>query len=169
LIYPDALPSIGNSLRGSLGVPISLVIQRPGGGTLTTIRELRNTGQFTMPLVGYRNIINGSLSRSVNQKSDVPRAIDERVEFSRRSPQAAVMIGWFPLEKRKGVPSIRIYDMDNRMLSEIKMKKAISLSPNKSFYSIWDIQFANLSPGIYRIDVLLDSDAVWRRFFRIVE
>ena len=36
-------------------------------------------------------------------------------------------------------------------------------------YSLWDLTLAGLQRGIYRIDVLLDGDFVWRSFFRMVE
>ena len=99
---------------------------------------------------------------------------DEKGMISRRSEggrdvQAVAMLGWYPKEKRKGVPALRLYDLDNHLINEIKAKKAISLSPNKIAYSIWQFQLSNLAPGIYRIDVLLDTDAVWRTFFRINE
>jgi hypothetical protein len=32
-----------------------------------------------------------------------------------------------------------------------------------------EAQLPTLPPGIYRVDVLLDADTVWRTFFRMVE
>ena len=43
------------------------------------------------------------------------------------------------------------------------------MTPNKISYSLWDLNLAGLPNGIYRIDVLLDGDYVWRTFFRVVD
>ncbi|HKY30830.1 MAG TPA: hypothetical protein VJM12_23120 [Pyrinomonadaceae bacterium] len=48
-------------------------------------------------------------------------------------------------------------------------KKKITVTPSKLLYSTWDLDFAALSPGIYRLDVLMEQDIVWRMFFRMVE
>ena len=162
-------PTLGNNLRGALAVPIMLISGRTAGHPPTTLRELATSGQFAAPLVGFRNIMRATLSRGVSRKGDVAEAVDERSEFSRRDAQAAVVIGWYPKEKLKGLPALRIYDLDNHLLSEDKAKKAISVNPGKLSYSIWQVALASLPPGTYRIDVLLDADATWRTFFRIAE
>jgi S1-C subfamily serine protease len=162
-------PTLGDNLRGALAVPITLITQRPSGGAPTTLHELASSGQFEPPLVGFRNIMRATLARSVERKGDVAEGIDERLEYSRRDPQAVVLIGWYPKEKLKGLPSLRIYDLDNHLLSEDKAKKPINLSPGKLSYSIWQLALTGLPPGTYRIDVLLDTDAHWRAFFRIAE
>lgn len=82
---------------------------------------------------------------------------------------AVLLITWLPKEKRKGQPALRIYDIDNQLVNETVNKKKITVNPNKLSYSLWEMKFATLKPGIYRIDVLLDSDIVWRTFFRMVE
>ena len=63
---------------------------------------------------------------------------------------------------------MRIYDLDNKLIVEALNKKKITVDPNKLSYSLWELNLAPLSPGIYRIDVLLDGDFVYRTFFRIV-
>lgn len=80
-----------------------------------------------------------------------------------------LLLTWLPTEKRKGYPSLRVYDLDNRLISETLNKKKITVTPNKLSYSLWDLNLAPLQPGIYRVDVLLDGDSVWRTFFRMVE
>jgi S1-C subfamily serine protease len=160
--------TLGNNLRGSLAVPIALTPLTAGPGS-TPLRELASSGQFEPPLSGSRNIMRATLSRGVNRKGDVAEGIDERSEFTRSDQQAVVVIGWYPKEKLKGLPALRIYDLDNRLLSEDKAKKPLNLNANKLAYSIWQLPLAQLSPGTYRIDVLLDVDATWRTFFRIAE
>jgi hypothetical protein len=159
--------SLGVASRGTLAVPINLVSDNSGGST--TIEGLFKAGQFIPALVSSQSVLNGVLARDVNTKADPPRTIEEKIEFSRANPKGVVFITWLPTEKRKGYPSLRVYDLDNKMIGEYLNKKKITVTPNKLSYSLWDLSLAGLQPGIYRVDVLLDGDFVWRTFFRVIE
>jgi len=159
--------SLGVASRGTLAVPMQLVSD--ASDTATTIDGLAKSGQFIPALVSSQSVLNGVLARAVNTKIDPPRTLDERTEISRASSQCVVFITWLPTEKRKGYPSLRIYDLDNHLLSEYLNKKKITVTPNKLSYSLWDLKLAGLPNGIYRIDALLDGDFVWRTFFRMVD
>lgn len=159
--------SLGVASRGTLAVPINLV--NDAASNATTIDGLLKDGQFMPPLVNTQSVLSGVLSRSVNKKTDPPQPIEERIEFSRGNAQGVLLLTWLPKEKRKGYPSLRVYDLNNQLISETLNKKKITVNPNKLSYSLWDLNLAPLKPGIYRIDVLLDGDFVWRTFFRMVE
>jgi S1-C subfamily serine protease len=159
--------SLGIASRGTLAVPISLVDE--SSSSSTTIDGLLKEGQFMPALVSTQSVLNGTLARAVNKKSDPPQPIDEKIEFSRANSQGVLLLTWLPKEKRKGQPSLRLYDLDNRLISETLNKKKITVTPNKLSYSLWDLNLAALPSGIYRFDVLLDGDFVWRTFFRMVE
>jgi len=159
--------SLGVPSRGTFAVPIDLVNDTTA--TATTIDGLLRDGQFIPALVSSQSVLNGALARAVNTKIDPPRTIEEKIEISHSSPQCVVFITWLPTEKRKGYPSLRIYDLDNHKISEYLNKKKITVTPNKLSYSLWDLSLGTLPTGIYRIDVLLDGDFVWRTFFRMVD
>ena len=105
----------------------------------------------------------------MNRKADPPRVIEERYEFARGDQQLIVFVTWLPEEKRKGVPALHVFDLDNRLIFENAGKKKITVNTNKLSYTAWEVDVATIRPGIYRVDVLLDSDTVWRTFFRVVE
>ena len=159
--------SLGVASRGTFAVPIALV--NDSGSTATTVDGLLRDGQFMPPLVSTQSVLSGVLARSVNKKTNPPQPVEERLEFSRANAQGVLFITWLPTEKRKGYPSLRVYDLDNRLISETLNKKKITVTPQKLSYSLWDLNLAPLQPGIYRVDVLLDGDFVWRTFFRMVE
>lgn len=163
-----AARSLTGNLRGTLVVPINLM-DSPGSSSQMTIAQLARSGHFTPPLAGNEDVLSGTLSRDLNRKIDPPQAIQERSEFSRQDARAMLLITWLPRQKRKGRPSLRLYDLDNRMLSESVGKKKISVNPQRLSYTVWEMKMADLKPGVYRIDVLLDQDTVWRTFFRMVE
>jgi S1-C subfamily serine protease len=159
--------SLGMTSRGTLAVPITLV--NDSTTAATTIDGLLKDGQFMPALVSTQSVLSGVLARSVNKKTEPPQPIDEKIEFSRSNPQGVLFLTWLPREKRKGYPSLRLYDLDNKLVGEMLNKKKITVVPNKLSYSLWELNLAPLSPGIYRIDVLLDGDFVYRTFFRMVE
>ncbi|MGH9928681.1 MAG: hypothetical protein ACREA9_05555 [Pyrinomonadaceae bacterium] len=161
--------SLGGTSRGTLAVPLSLLNQAISGGSPTTIGHLAESGQFMPPLIGNENVLSGTLSRNLNRKTDPPQTIEERTEFSRQDARAMVLVTWLPREKRKGIPSLKLYDLDNRLLSESPGKKKISVNPQKLSYSAWEVPLGDLAAGIYRLDVSLNTDTVWRTFFRVVD
>jgi hypothetical protein len=161
--------SLAGTSRGTLAVPISLVSQAITNSSPTTIENLANTGQFMPPLAGNDDVLSGTLSRKVNRKTDPPQPIETRSEFSRQDTRAMLLITWLPREKRKGIPTLRLFDLDNRLLSESPGKKKISVSPQRLSYTGWEVPLENLPSGIYRLDVSLSTDTVWRTFFRVVD
>jgi S1-C subfamily serine protease len=159
--------ALGITSRGTLAVPINLVDESTGSST--TIEDLGRGGQFMPAMVSTQSVLNGTLARALNPKANPPQPIDEKIEFSRADNKGVLFLTWLPREKRKGRPSLQLYDLDNRLISEHVNKKKITVSPNKLSYSLWDLNLASLPAGIYRFDVLLEGDIVWRTFFRMVE
>ncbi|MGH9904851.1 MAG: S1 family peptidase, partial [Pyrinomonadaceae bacterium] len=159
--------AIGATSRGALAVPMNLIDE--SSTSVTTIEGLASSGQFTPALVSTPSVLSGTLARTVNRKTNPPQPIDEKIEFSKADSKGVLFLTWLPKEKRKGRPSLRLYDLDNRLISENQNKKKITVSPNQLKYSLWDLNFGDLPAGIYRFDVLLDGDIVWRTFFRMVE
>jgi len=153
--------------RGTHAVPIDLIDQPSGAAT--TIAGLAGAGQFMPALVSSQSILHGTLAGRVNTKVNPPLTIDDKTEFSRADNKGVLFLTWLPREKRKGRPSLRMYDLDNRLISELQNKKKITVSPNQIKYSLWDLDFAALPAGIYRFDVLMEGDIVWRTFFRMVD
>jgi len=159
--------ALGGQSRGSIAVPINLVDDSAATGT--TIEGLASSGQFMPALVSSQSVLSGVMARTVNRKTDPPQPVDEKSEFSRTDSQGVLLLTWLPTEKRKGRPALRLYDLDNSLLSETQNKKKITVTPQRLSYSMWELNFANLPAGIYRFDVSLENDIVWRTFFRMVD
>jgi trypsin-like peptidase len=166
-IYGSRNATLGAVSRGGLAIPISLVNE--SSGSPTTIGQLAATGKFMPTLAAAQTILSGALSRGLNRKADPPRVVEERYEFTRADQQVVVFITWLPEVKRKGVPALHVFDLDNRLIFENAGKKKITVNTNKLSYSGWEMDVSTLPPGIYRVDVLLDADTVWRTFFRVIE
>lgn len=163
--------SVGSELRlltGIKAVLINLVSLPPANATSVSLEELARRGLFVLPLARSQNILYGTMARQWLTKGSYPQPVDEKFEFSRGDGEAAVLLTWSPKEKIKGLLSLGLYDLDNRLLSESKPKK-IDLQPGRGDFSAWKFPISSLSPGIYRLDVALDGAPIWRAFFQIRE
>jgi hypothetical protein len=159
--------ALSGPTRGALAVPMSLVNE--SSATPTTINGLADAGEFIPALAASQSALSGALTRSVNWKATPPQTIGEKSEFSHADNQGILLMTWMPDEKRKGIPVLRMYDLDNRLLSETPTKKKITVNPNRLSYTSWQLTLASLPPGIYRLDVSFAGEIVWRPFFRMVE
>jgi hypothetical protein len=54
------------------------------------------------------------------------------------------------------------------MISTSKPQE-ISLAPGKYASTNWDLPVGLMSPGIYRIDLLINDKTSWREFIRVTE
>jgi trypsin-like peptidase len=166
--YARNLALAGSAYRGAMVTPISMVRFPPPDAHNTSLDELAGNGQFLPPLEGADEIIFGTMSRALQKSQGLPRAVDEKFEYSLRDPQAVVLLDWVPQKKRKGLTTVRIYDLDNRLVAESKPVK-VNLSPNQAAYWNATLSLTGLSPAIYRLDVTFDGKPVWRTFFQVVE
>jgi hypothetical protein len=93
--------------------------------------------------------------------------LEETSEFRSTEGSLAVYLTWQPKEKIKAAAMIRIYDLSGKVLMESKPSK-VDLKPGKDpSYSWWQASISTLKPAVYRVDVLLDSNPVWRAFFKV--
>ena len=77
-------------------------------------------------------------------------------------------MNWNENQSFKGTAAMAVYDADNRALGQSKPLK-VSLHSGSLSASTWEIPLSSLSPGIYRVDVSLGDEIVWRKFFRMTD
>jgi hypothetical protein len=78
---------------------------------------------------------------------------------------------WAAQTRRTGLLSLRVYDLDNRLLYKSAEKQALKLNlkPGDNSTSTWEFSVASLMPAVYRLETWLDDAPVWRAFFRVTE
>jgi hypothetical protein len=59
-----------------------------------------------------------------------------------------------------------LYDADNHAVVQSKPLK-LTLNPSALTTTNWQLNVAALQPGVYRVDVSLQDELVWRGFFRV--
>ena len=149
-----------------LVVPIDLVSMTPP--QRVTLADLAKGGQFTAPLTQSDEIMSGVLCKHVDRKTPYGRALDETNEFRRTDTEMYALIVWAPKASRKARALYQVYDLENHKKIESAPGK-LDLELERIRSLDWKIPLATLSPGIYRLDILLDGEPAWRNFFRIAE
>jgi len=154
-----------NANPGLVAVPIKTYSKPPSGPT--NFAQLETNGTFTAPIVRFENIQYGVLAKRVETKLG-PRPMDEGYEFRPADP-FIVFLEWRPKEKIKSTATLKILDPGGQVLIEGKPTKLdVKPGPTNS-YTWWKADITKLRPGIYRVDVVVDSNAIWRAFFRVRE
>jgi hypothetical protein len=95
-------------------------------------------------------------------------AKDYRQVFRKTEGKASLYVTWDSQTKQKVESQIRLYDLDNKLLTDSKPRQ-LTVNPGKFMSTVWDIPVGMMQPGMYRADLLVDGAVIWRNFFRVVE
>jgi hypothetical protein len=153
----------------ALAVPLSLLPTDAGDKQPMTLSEIEAKGEFLPPVIKNRAVGTASLSSYISKDPDSAMAArDYKEVFSRKDQKGSIYINWMPAKRQKIVCEIRLFNLDNKMMVSSKPKE-LSLSPDKFMATTWEIPVGSLTAGIYRIDLAMDSQVVWREFFRVTD
>lgn len=89
-------------------------------------------------------------------------------QFSHKDQKIWVYVNWNENMPFKGTATMAVYDADNRAIAQSNPLK-VSLRSGSISSSTWEIPLAPLRSGIFRVDVSLGDEIVWRRFFRLTD
>jgi hypothetical protein len=152
-----------------LAVPQSLLPDLPLSAAPTSLAELASRGEFAPLVIKSNSIQYLTVTNSVAKDTGgIPFPRNSKQIFSRRDNKAAVYVNWQASAKEKVDYTLRLFTADNKMISASKPQE-ISLAPGKYASTNWDLPVGSLSPGIYRIDLLLNDKTSWREFIRVTE
>jgi hypothetical protein len=158
-----ASASQGGRIRGFPSLPEE-------GSASRTLEDLDRAGEFVRPLAHTPHFVYGILGADVERRgaARIPMAVDQRFRFSRREKSCVVLATWTPARKQDATVAFQLFDEDNRAIGASDATKA-KLRPGESFVQYWTIPLLKLVPGIYRVDVTLGPEPVWRTYFRVTE
>jgi hypothetical protein len=168
--YPGNLVVRGlvSRIAEELALPITLLrVPRPSASA-TSFTDMAKTSQFLESLARNENLFTGTMGRSVKYTNQQLLVNDEKFEYQRRDGHVTVLVTWHAHGKFKSAPLLRIYDVDNKMVA-MSPRNKVNLSNGDLAFSCWAIKVDNLSPGTYRVDLVMDGPPVWRTFFRLTE
>jgi hypothetical protein len=159
----------GNSyIRDGLAVPINLIPAAGGQDPPASLEELTLKGQMVPLLHSEQKVIIGELALSLEKGNGMPAPTNSGQQFSHRDQKIWVYINWNENLPFKGTAAMAVFDADNRALGQSKPLK-VSLHSGSLSSSSWEIPLSTLSTGIYRVDVSLGDEIVWRKFFRMTD
>ncbi len=154
---------------GATAVPTELVVAGSASQQPAALESMLTNGQFLPPIAEHRDISRATIARYLDSRTPgFTNPQDEKFEYSRKDREAFLYVLWEPKIKRKGQVSFRVYGLDNRMLSQSKPGK-INLRPGEFSTSTWQLNVSTWPLGIYRIDIIIDQDTMWRGFLKVVE
>ncbi len=149
-----------------LAVPQTLLPDVPANATPVRLAELAVRGELLSPVVKINSVRSASLGTMGPGSGTSPR--DYKRVFSRRDVKPVVYVSWQDVEKEKFTCVLRLFNTDNKMISESKPRD-LSLSPGKYVTTTWEVPAATMPPGIYRFDLVLNGRTAWRDFFRVTD
>jgi hypothetical protein len=152
-----------------LAVPISILPELPSNSAPVSLSALAQQGEFT-PLVIKSNAVNYlTVTTAMNkQYGAIPMPQNAKLVFSRRENKAVVFVDWQTSTKQKFATTLRVFSADNKLLSTAKSQN-VSLSPGNFAATTWDLPIGLMSPGIYRLDLLINDQTSLREFIRVTE
>ncbi|MFZ0085264.1 MAG: serine protease [Candidatus Acidiferrales bacterium] len=161
------LPS---GIAGSaMATPIGEVLLPAVTAKTTTLEELAQTGQFIPPVVHRDDILYGTMTKDVRRAKEGARGtVQENSDFSRTGGSAAVFLNFVSRQKLKDTATVAVYDLDNKLVEQSPPVK-LAAQAGGVLYLSQPLNIADLRPGVYRTDVIMDGNPVWRAFFKFTD
>ena len=163
VMYPGNLYESGLMVNAvDTSIPIEQVPTNAAGGA--TFSELATSGVFTPIFTTRVRVGQGTLCKRI-EKGDIPRPAQESYTFA-RTEMMQVYVMWYPEKKDKAMAAVKIYDLNNKLVTESPAKN-VKFAPGDTTPSIWSVPLTNLVPAIYRVDITLDGVTDFRTYFRV--
>jgi hypothetical protein len=152
-----------------LAVPVSLLPELPSTSAPVSLSTLAQQGEFA-PLVIKSNAANYmTVTTAMNkQYGAIPMPQNAKQIFSKRESKAVVFVDWQTSTKQKFATTLRLFTADNKLVTTAKTQN-VSISPGNFAATSWDLPIGVMSPGIYRLDLLINDQTSLREFIRITE
>ncbi|HVG91199.1 MAG TPA: hypothetical protein VNB54_06880, partial [Alphaproteobacteria bacterium] len=149
-----------------MAVPQAVLPEVPANAAPLRLAELAGRGEFLPPVIKTNAVQSASLGIMGPGHVTIPR--DYKRVFSKSDVKPVVYVTWQDVVKGKLTAVLKLFNTDNTLISESKPRD-LSMAPGKYMTTTWEIPAANMPPGIYRFDLVLNGKTAWRDFFKIVD
>jgi S1-C subfamily serine protease len=168
LASPPVSPGPVSYVRDGMAIPITLVPIINSHDPPTSLDELTQKGQMVPLVSSEQKVIIAEFTLTLEKVRGMPTPTSSGQQFSHKDQKVWVYVNWNENLSFKGTAEMAVYDADNRALGQSKPLK-VSLHSGSLSASTWEIPIDSLPPGIYRVDVSLGDEIVWRKFFRMMD
>jgi hypothetical protein len=163
----DAL-RISDGTSGSMAIPIGMITLKQM--IPVAMETLIRNGESLPPILLGKYVSYVQLTHKIDKSGGNPWPIDSSSQFTRRDTKMAIFVMWDSKEEMQGLANFQIFNRENKLLPPPgKIKEAkINLKPGKRTPTYWQLDLSRMEAGIYRVDILLNNEAVHRTFFQIL-
>jgi S1-C subfamily serine protease len=165
----NSTPDINIDSLGGIAVPVNLL---PASlpHSPSSLSELLIKGEM-MPLVSNsRIVLFGLLSDGpkAGAKKRLPGERSWKVSFQKGDSSAAAILAFSNSENLKSTATIKLYDIDNRLVGSGKQEK-LNIGKGEPSERTWQLPLTSLPVGYYRVDVVVGDTVAWRQFFKLTD
>ena len=148
------------------GIPLTpwAMVRVRAQAPAVSIADLWARGEVLAALLGDDHIVEAGFTPAMS-KSDMRGAFVARDDFSIRDKAFTAFVSWSPKERLRGQAVWRVFDVEGRIVLTSKPQKADFKKGARST-SFWEVPMLP-APGIYRVELSLDTSSMWRGFVRI--
>lgn len=156
-----------SGLQASAGaLPIETIPELAGNSPSRILVDLFNSGEFTPLLEEFQPLTYYYLSAKATRDTLKTGELESGVQFTKSIPMVSIVASWQPLNKIKNTQfmlSAAVYDAENKVRVRVAPGK-MKLTLNNLTRTLIQFPTEPLTPGIYRVDLLVDNAAVWRSY-----
>ena len=156
---------------GGTSVAASLLPQSVGSAP-TSLKDLWAKGEMMPVVTDTRYVLFGMLIQGAKdgskKRAPVPGERELKVAFRKGDTSANAIIHFNAPENVKSRSVIKLYDVDNHSVGTGKVEK-LNLSRGESLERSWQLPLSTLTPGIYRVDILIGDSVAWRQYFKLTD
>lgn len=155
--------------KTNLALPVTAIKLPAADATPVGFSTLLERGILVPPLGFSENLIFGGTTNFIPKYDRGIPSLNTVAEFSRSEAGVIIYTVWQKKDKNADrLVAYHVYDLQNRERVKSPAKK-VGWTPSVPVLSSVRFAPAALGPGIYRVDVLLGEQPVWRTYFRILE
>jgi hypothetical protein len=88
-----------------------------------------------------------------------------RTFMSRVALASLFASAWWPTDRVRGTLQMRLLDPENHLVATSQPRK-INFGKGEGARSSWEVPMPK-EPGVYRVEVAVDSRILWREFVRV--
>ncbi|MGH9775019.1 MAG: hypothetical protein ACRD50_08745 [Candidatus Acidiferrales bacterium] len=164
--YPNNLLAVKGIYQGSMATPLDQIAIPAPDAPATTLEELARTGAFLPPLLGREDVNYATMTLEVQNEHGMLRPAGDKFELSKTEGHAIVFLNFLAQKRRKGDIAVMVYSLDNQLV-EKSLPSKIDIPATRLLFWSQQLTLSGFVPAIYRVDVVIDGQPVWRTFFQV--
>jgi S1-C subfamily serine protease len=154
--------------RGDLnGAPIINFPTRDGehGMVEMDLASLRASGRLMSAVAHGGSFAGGGFTRGLVKRADSAPA-ELMSQFSLRDKSIGVFLVWTVAERLRGQVVLRVFDSENGIISASEPRR-MDIRPKQYARTTWELPRLH-TPGLYRVDAVVDERTYWRGFLTVL-